>query len=186
MTKQIEYLGDSGDGSEDDGSINSENKATALSGARYRNWKGNNVFLCGGGLMLGPHVEFLRTSMLIIVGTWAAFIWLLAPLINRIECYQVALGFLLANMVFLLSTAFTEPGIIPRRKRDLLTDTMCEEIQLNVQQYCTVCNIVRPPRTKHCKYCDNCVRTFDHHCPVSLHKLYVLQLIILCSGACAI
>ncbi|KAL7231240.1 hypothetical protein ACSBR2_009496 [Camellia fascicularis] len=29
---------------------------------------------------------------------------------------------------------------------------------------CTYCNIVQPPRTKHCHDCDKCVIEFDHHC----------------------
>ncbi|KAL7223756.1 hypothetical protein ACSBR1_025248 [Camellia fascicularis] len=29
---------------------------------------------------------------------------------------------------------------------------------------CTYCNIVQPPRAKHCRDCDKCVLQFDHHC----------------------
>ncbi|GAA0144485.1 protein modifying enzyme [Lithospermum erythrorhizon] len=29
---------------------------------------------------------------------------------------------------------------------------------------CTYCNIVQPPRSKHCHDCDKCVLQFDHHC----------------------
>jgi len=41
-----------------------------------------------------------------------------------------------------------------------------EEIQFGIEyKYCTVCNLEQPLRCKHCKECDNCVATFDHHCP---------------------
>jgi palmitoyltransferase ZDHHC9/14/18 len=32
------------------------------------------------------------------------------------------------------------------------------------ERYCKTCNILRPPKTSHCSYCDHCVMNFDHHC----------------------
>lgn len=33
------------------------------------------------------------------------------------------------------------------------------------RKFCSVCHLEMPLRTKHCKDCDQCVATHDHHCP---------------------
>ena len=41
-----------------------------------------------------------------------------------------------------------------------------EDVVLFIEyKYCTICHIEQPLRTKHCKDCDHCVATLDHHCP---------------------
>jgi len=39
-----------------------------------------------------------------------------------------------------------------------------EEFEITELRFCTVCHIDQPIRAKHCKVCDRCVETFDHHC----------------------
>jgi len=59
-------------------------------------------------------------------------------------------------------TYFLDPGVIPRKKE---FDIMRFANLRDGERVCATCNIVRPPRAKHCKYCNHCVEVFDHHCP---------------------
>jgi palmitoyltransferase ZDHHC9/14/18 len=70
-------------------------------------------------------------------------------------------------------TAFSDPGILPRRKfadRDRGSEKrkpfkVNQLGHLRKYRICDTCIIVRPLRSTHCGDCDNCVEKFDHHCP---------------------
>ena len=70
--------------------------------------EGNNSFICGGGLMVGCHSKQLRTSFILIVMTWGAYVLFVAPFLH-IDCvYYIALVMFTMNYQLLFATALTE------------------------------------------------------------------------------
>jgi hypothetical protein len=70
------------------------------------------------------------------------------------------------NEALLLLTALVEPGIVPHCQPQLVTLALAQELRVYSRTtFCSVCQVVRPPRSRHCRYCGCCVAELDHHCP---------------------
>ena len=154
---------------------------------RYRTWRGNHTFLCGGRIMLGPdNVALTATGSLIAISWVILIVWILplSPIVRDKgldgdeydifdEPLPLVYNYILPAMLFLLNeislfaTAVVEPGIVPMRKSSVKTLVLSHELRMyNKHLYCSICNLVRPDsRCRHCKHCNCCVSVLDHHCP---------------------
>mmetsp|Transcript_52853 Transcript_52853/g.136466 ORF Transcript_52853/g.136466 Transcript_52853/m.136466 type:complete len:328 (-) Transcript_52853:413-1396(-) len=145
---------------------------------------GNNIHFFNGRFIAGPDSRSCIASLLMV--TVPSILWQLEVgsfFSRRYSVFFPILAFILQvfSLVFLLATAFSDPGIIPRQKDyteqyDARTKTYRKEkppkqfdLMLRVHpfkvKHCPPCNIYRPPRCTHCSVCENCIERFDHHCP---------------------
>ncbi|CDH50950.1 probable palmitoyltransferase zdhhc14-like [Lichtheimia corymbifera JMRC:FSU:9682] len=156
----------------------------------YQMFPGRNKFFCGGRLMTSREYWAFLLALVLLIGPsvlfgifTCPFIWEhIHPAIPIVFAYLFLLS--LASMI---KTSWTDPGIIPR---DLDPFPAMDQpyddhgsaygsmwhqgfpTQKQVQikdntwtlRYCETCRIYRPPRASHCRQCDNCVETEDHHC----------------------
>lgn len=126
-------------------------------------------------------MAFFYTSWIVyitpVVSAYASFLYLILNSLLLI-CFLVLL--------------MGDPGIIKTNLNDKLK-TILEIAESDGKgfeptSFCSACLIRKPPRSKHCSVCDQCVGKFDHHCPwvgndigFNNHRIFMLfLLLILC------
>ncbi|SBT82375.1 palmitoyltransferase DHHC8, putative [Plasmodium ovale] len=142
----------------------------------YKVYESNNIFLCQGNIITGPNIlHLIFTYFIIIITVSPIYLIIYSHIESSILLYLVALAltiFFLLVIFFLTTTAFCDPGIIPKKNYVDLSlpkgRTAFTTVKINgtiVKGYwCVHCNHFKEPRSKHCYVCNNCVTRFDHHC----------------------
>lgn len=87
-----------------------------------------------------------------------------------------------------------DPGYVPklgsRAQQKAVIDELISLWKFDDQNFCVLCMIRQPIRSKHCKRCGRCVAKHDHHCPwihncvgANNHRHFILYVINLFLGA---
>jgi len=142
----------------------------------YEQWQGKEQFFMGGRLMAGPNWKACIGTVSLIAIPSGVFLGFVAPYLSKhvhtvIMAFSCILPFF--SLLFLLVTACTDPGVIPRQEPDAeyLTGQKprSKDVWVNGQRvvvrYNDTCHFYQPPRAHHCSVNDNCIERFDHHCP---------------------
>lgn len=139
-------------------------------GYLLRSYRGNSVVF-GRGRFAPVNFCALATMVCIFVPPAAVYFGYAVPCtmpfapFNGVAFRLQSLLALIAFVSWLLA-AFMNPGIVPRGEEgnDKKARVLLIKGTPMKQKVCRTCLQFRPPRSKHCSVCDNCVLRFDHHC----------------------
>jgi palmitoyltransferase ZDHHC9/14/18 len=125
---------------------------------------GNTTSICHL-LILGSQPGYLLFTSMILLLTWATHFIFIVPFVDSIiPCIKyISVTIFFLNIASLMNTASTDPGIIPPKINPNFI--YLEPYMKTSTTFCSICNMYRPARTKHCRSCDHCCQGFDHHCP---------------------
>ncbi|XP_056018338.1 uncharacterized protein LOC125671597 isoform X2 [Ostrea edulis] len=97
-------------------------------------------------------------------------LFFLVPNCNEYPTFIVlAILFALVMVYLYIKVLRSDPGIAKESIRDqesgkhMTLMDLCVP-QRKTDQFCGSCEIVRGPRTKHCRLCEKCYENMDHHC----------------------
>ncbi|KAI0333522.1 hypothetical protein GY45DRAFT_1244428 [Cubamyces sp. BRFM 1775] len=150
----------------------------------YQRHPSRNRFFLGGRLLTGGDSPWAFVASLTVVlgitgvwfGTTCVWWWVNeSPAVAAVGAYMCLL-----TISSMFATAFRDPGILPRNldpdppyptnmsSDGILRQPLPRDLKVRAgivrTKYCPTCMTYRPPRSSHCKMCDNCVDGCDHHC----------------------
>ncbi|KAN0022804.1 hypothetical protein ACTFIU_005544 [Dictyostelium citrinum] len=126
----------------------------------------------------GPDRAYFIVAMVLMLIPEIPFLIFVCPLFEEwitAAIYPLSIYFWITSYIFLIQTAYTDPGIIPRgvynddifapdHRQPLFKKITVKDTKQEIK-WCETCCLYRPPRANHCGICNNCVERFDHHCP---------------------
>mmetsp|Transcript_24750 Transcript_24750/g.59552 ORF Transcript_24750/g.59552 Transcript_24750/m.59552 type:complete len:320 (-) Transcript_24750:422-1381(-) len=129
-------------------------------------WHGINTFCCGGFIILGSNPFWFLITNILLIGPFVLFVVATWHEIHIGLTIGAAIMYAVAQYG-LLRAGMMDPGIIPRNTTGRVPVVPIDDYDVDGTPliFCETCKIFRPRRAKHCRYCDNCVERFDHHCP---------------------
>ncbi|XP_076290504.1 zinc finger DHHC-type containing 8 isoform X2 [Lasioglossum baleicum] len=117
---------------------------------------------CAWTVLLGTTTLFFCFPCQYYVFRWGTWV----PALQGVITFLVLANFTLAT--------FMDPGVIPKAspdedKEDEFSAPLYKSVDINGitvrMKWCPTCKFYRPPRCSHCSVCNQCIETFDHHCP---------------------
>lgn len=134
----------------------------------------------GNKKVMGIGQSFFLFLLIYIAMFSTVLIWVISngsffPLLT----YVIGVSLYILTAYYMLLCFTTEPGIIPRNHPDYSSKELnsllneLDEENKNIkdeskikpsifkEKLCETCNIIRPPKTSHCRHCDNCVQNLD-------------------------
>ncbi|KAI9376245.1 DHHC palmitoyltransferase-domain-containing protein [Aspergillus egyptiacus] len=158
-------------------------------GRNYEYFIGNTIFWGGGRFQNSRDKPVnIATGCLVLVPTGLFFGYSARWLWHNVS---PAIPIIFAYLFYLCFSSFVhasvvDPGIMPRNLHQMpplnpsedplavgpptndwvmvklaTSDVAAMDVPV---KYCKTCSIWRPPRCYHCRVCDNCIETLDHHC----------------------
>ncbi|KAJ3431732.1 palmitoyltransferase [Anaeramoeba flamelloides] len=87
-----------------------------------------------------------------------------SPVLGKVHAF-VYIPIIFVLLVFsFLKAALTDPGTINKQNVELYLKLYPYDNQFFFPRECVTCKIMKPARSKHCKFLNKCVPRYDHYC----------------------